>query len=335
MLNSVSVIIPCHNEEKHIADCLLSILNSDYPTDKIEILVIDGRSTDGTRQIVMGYQKQSSNIKLIDNEKVHTQYGLNLGIDCAENELVMIASAHSKFPSDYIQILVKQLIDLKTDVVGGVMETCIKNSDGVSEAIVQVLSSRIGVGGSMFRLGVDHPTLVDTVPFGLYRKKLLKEIGGYDLRLRRNHDIEMSKRILAKGGKIHLVPDVSCTYFARETFTGLAKNNFENGYWNILTVYITKRFRSLSLRHFIPLIFVLSLLLPLCVALFFFPVIWIALFSLGAYLSVVLYASSTMDKSKTNYVYLALAFFVLHFSYGFGSLFGLLRLDKLFQKQTS
>ena len=98
-------------------------------------------------------------------------------------------------------------------------------------------------------------TEVDTVPFGCYRKEVFTKYGLYNTKLVRNQDIELNKRIKRGGGKIYLIPDTYCVYYAREKYREIIKNNYLNGKWSILTVYITKTFNSLSVRHFVPMIF--------------------------------------------------------------------------------
>jgi glycosyltransferase involved in cell wall biosynthesis len=328
----VSIVIPCRNEERHIATCLLSLLNNGYPADQLELLVVDGISDDGTKSVVEGLQKEYPQIKWIENPKKKTPFALNLGIEDATGDFILIASAHSSFDADYISILMDKMTALNADVVGGMMRTQVKEANPISIAIQKVLSHPFGVGNSMFRVGVNTDIQVDTVPFGLYKTELLRSINGYNEKLIRNHDMEMSKRLLAKGAKIFLTPDAQCTYFARETKQKMAKNNFDNGKWNMLTVYITKDFSSLSIRHFIPLCFVLSLLVP-TIAMFIHPFFGIlGLLSFGAYLTVLLLQINRMDRTGTTFLHLITTFVVLHFSYGIGSLIGGLSLHKLFEK---
>ena len=150
------------------------------------------------------------------------------------------------------------------------------------------------------------------------------------MRLVRNQDIELNKRIIRGGGKIVIVPDTYCTYLARENYKALAKNNCGNGKWNILTVFYTKELRSLSVRHFVPLAFVLSLILPLMVGLFWHPALWVSAFALLMYLLVLGGVSVKLAKSKRlNLFYLLASFIVLHVSYGWGSLMGILKLPFL------
>ena len=328
----VSVVVPCFNEEHYIVNCIDSFF-SDLKELTIEVLVIDGMSTDNTRnEIVKQQKKHPGSIKIIDNQEKKTPFALNLGIEHAAGKYILIASAHSSFDPGYIPQILNYFQTTDADIIGGFMETKVMNVTPKSLSIIGVLSNKFGVGNSMFRVGVDKPTYVDTVPFGIYKTQLLKSIGGYDVRLIRNHDIEMSKRILELGYKILLVPTPKCYYYARETYTGIFKNNYRNGNWNIKTVYITKKFSSLSLRHFIPLLFLLSLVLPLVMSYLFVWFTLLSLLSFGMYGALVFSQAVSIKKEnpKASILYAFICFFVLHFGYGLGSLLGLLSFKKLF-----
>ena len=153
---------------------------------------------------------------------------------------------------------------------------------------------------------------------------MFEKYGLYDVRLVRNQDIELSKRIINGGGKIFIIPDTFCTYLARETFSSLAKNNFGNGKWNILTVYYTKQMKSLSLRHFIPLLFILGVILPALVGIFWHPALLLSAFVLLVYLLALGTISAKLAVTKKlNFFYLLWSFITLHCSYGWGSLMGI------------
>lgn len=332
-LEKVSVVIPCRNEEKYIEGCVRSLLTNGYDPSKLEIIVVDGLSTDNTKSILKDLTQEFPQIKVVDNEKQVTPNALNLGIENATGDYILIASAHSSFSQGYISILVQRIKELDNAVaVGGVMLTEVKNETRKSIAIKEVLSNRFGVGNAMFRVGTNEVMKVDTVPFGLYRANLLKAVGGYDERLIRNHDIELSKRLLKSGGAIYLIPEAVCTYYARETYSGMAKNNFRNGKWNILTVFITKNFGSLSLRHFIPLIFLFSLILPLIASLLWWPISLLSAVSFFMYIIGAFYFASSANTQKTSLLHLVYGFFILHLSYGLGSLNGIFILPKFILK---
>jgi len=324
---TISIICPVYNEEKYIEQCINSILSFDYHRDEMEVLFVDGKSTDSTRSIILSYIERFPFIKLLDNPYKIVPYAMNIGIENAHGEVIIRLDAHAFYPSDYASKLVYQLDLLHADNVGAVCLTDVKEKTKVSTAIKEVLSQRFGVGNSLFRTGTDKIMEVDTVPFGCFRKDVFTRFGLYDTRLVRNQDIELNKRIKRGGGKIFLISGVFCTYFARDNFKDFIKSNYGNGLWNILTVYFTKTSDSLSLRHYIPLFFMLSLLLPTIGALVWFPLIYITLFSCVSYMVLITVESiNAVRKSRVSYFHMVGAFIALHFPYGMGSLVGLIEL---------
>lgn len=323
----LSVICPIYNEEKYIAKCIDSILAQDYPKDDMEVIFVDGMSKDRTREIVAEYTSKYPFIRLIDNPDRIVPPAMNRGIKASKGDVIMRLDAHATYEKNYFSVLVKALHELNAENVGSVCRTDVLNKTPKTLAIREVLSNKFGVGNSVFRTGVDKVMEVDTVPFGCWKREVFDKYGLYDVRLVRNQDIELNKRILRGGGKICIVPNTFCTYLARETFKGLSKNNYGNGKWNILTVFYTKQFDSLSIRHFIPLLFVLSLIVPTCLALAYTPFIFVSLLSLLAYVSLLGMISMKLSLTKKlNVFYLLVAFLVLHLSYGWGSLVGLLNI---------
>ena len=332
MSHSISIIIPIYNEEKYIKACIQSILDSDFPKENMEILLVDGMSSDRTREIIQNLSAEYNFILLLDNQKKTAPIAMNIGVKEAKGEYIFILSAHARYDVNYFGTLVEYINTLNADCVGGVLETDVKNKNIKSNAIKEVLMHPFGVGNASFRIGSNEIRLVDTVAFGCYRKNTFETYGLFNEKLTRNQDIEFNKRIVNGGGKIYLVPNVRSTYFARENFLDLAKNNFANGYWNILTAYYTNTFSSLSLRHFIPLLFVSSVLLPL----FFIPVfpqiIYVSTISLLSYLTLVIITSIRLKNDSNSIKYLVMSFLILHFSYGIGSLQGIFSTIKKYIK---
>jgi cellulose synthase/poly-beta-1,6-N-acetylglucosamine synthase-like glycosyltransferase len=325
----VSVVVPCRNEERYITSCVESLFTNGFDQDQMEVIIVDGMSNDSTLENLSALQSKYCNLVVCKNAQSVTPHALNIGIAQAKGDFIMIASAHSAFEKGYIQTLVDNILKLPDALaVGGNMKTEVKNETKTAIAIKKILSSKFGVGNAMFRIGSEKVIKVDTVPFGLYKADLLKQTGGYDERLIRNHDIELSKRLLRNGGNIYLIPEANCTYFARESFKEMALNNFRNGKWNILTVSITRNFSSLSIRHFVPMIFLLSLILPSFLSIFFFPLIYLTLFCFASYLLALTYVSLKLDKKGTTLWHLLFGYFVLHCSYGLGSLVGILIIPK-------
>lgn len=324
---TLSVLCPIYNEEKYISQFLDSLLQQDYPKDDLEILLIDGMSKDKTRDIVAYYTSKYTFIRIIDNPDKIVPCAMNRGIAAAKGDIIMRLDAHASYQPDYFSVLVKGLKRLHADNVGTVCKTDVLNKTPKTLAIREVLGNKFGVGNSTFRTGIDKEQEVETVPFGCWPKEVFEKYGKYDERLVRNQDIELNKRIIRGGGKIYILPDTYCTYLARETWHALAKNNYGNGKWNILTVYYTRLFSSLSVRHFIPLLFVLSLIIPLLLALIWWPFALVSAASLLAYTGLLSIVSLKLAiKKKLNFFYLLATFFVLHLSYGWGSLIGILSL---------
>jgi glycosyltransferase involved in cell wall biosynthesis len=320
----VTVICPVYNEEKYIIDCIDSILSQEYPKNDMEVLFIDGNSTDNTVNILEKYAKDYPFITIIHNPARIAPVAMNLGIKASHGDIVVRLDAHATYATNYISVLVNKLIELNADNVGAPCKTDVLNKNAKTLAIREVLSNRVGVGNSVFRIGIDKVKEVDTVPFGCWKRDVFDRFGYFDERLARNQDIELNKRIKRGGGKIYLVPDTHCTYFAREAFVGLAKNNYANGKWNILTVFYTKQLNSVSIRHIVPLIFVFSLLLPLVFSVINVLYIFITLISFLAYVLLIICISFFLAlKKKLNMVSLFFSFIVLHFSYGWGSLIGI------------
>jgi glycosyltransferase involved in cell wall biosynthesis len=324
----ISIIIPCRNEEKFIAMCLDSIIANDYPKDKLEIFVVDGMSEDGTREIIKKYAQQYPNIKLLDNPSKIVPTAMNLGIKNAKGNIIIRMDAHNEYSKDYISKIVYWLDKSGADNVGGIWITKPSSNTLISKAIALSLSSPFGVGNAMFRIGLKESKYVDTVPFGAYRREVFNKIGLFNENLIRNQDIEFNLRLKRLGGRILLTSDIVSYYYAQSTLKGLAKQNFQNGFWVIYSNKFSKL--PFSTRHLVPFVFVSSLLISLILSLFspiFLSLLWLIT---GIYIVTNLFFSFKIATRK-GMKYLMpvfLSFATLHFSYGLGSIFGLLRLIK-------
>ena len=325
MKPKISVLIPAYNEERYIGACLDSVIANDYPKEKMEVFVIDGMSGDGTRGIVEIYADTYPFIKLIDNPERYVPFALNRGIEVSSGDYIVRLDAHSSFPDNYLSKLIEGHEKLEADNIGAVCRTGVKERTPVSLAVKTVMADPFGVGNSYFRTGVKKITSVDTVPFGCYRREVFEKYGTFDTRLIRNQDIEFNKRIIAGRGKIFLLPDLECTYYTRETLKGLGESSYANGLWNVLTARYTGRLSSLSLRHFVPLAFLLSLIVPLPFAAISPYLLLIPALSLLLYAAAVVFRSIEIRTEGTTAGKIMTAFFVLHISYGTGSLIGIFK----------
>ncbi len=322
MSKNISIILPVRNEEKYIAGCLTSLVNQNYPKEKVEILVFDGRSKDKTLEILKRFSTNHTHIKVFNNEKEIIPVALNLGIKQAKGDFILRIDAHSEYPLNYILKCIEYLKKTAADNVGGIV---IHRGIGfIGEAIALAQSSWFGLGGAKFRTAKKEQ-YVDTVFSGAWPRQTFEKYGFFDERLVRNQDIEFNAKIRQGGGKIFLTPEIKSYYYCRSSFKGLWTQYFRNGFWNIKTVRINST--SLSLRHFVPLIFVLFVLLLLGFSFFFKLASGLLAFIVASYLFTnFIFSFIIAVRSGIKYfLLLPLTFAVLHFSYGLGSLIGLFK----------
>ena len=323
----ISVIIPCRNEEKFIAKCLDSVIANDYPKDRLEVLVVDGMSEDGTREIVERYAKQYPFIKLLDNPKKITPTALNIGIKHAKGEIIMRMDAHATYEKDYISKCIKYLNEYNADNVGGIWKTLPRDNTFIGKAIVIALSNPFGIGNAYYRFATKEPRWVDTVPFFCYRKEIFDKVGFFNENLARSQDMEFNLRLKSIGYKTLLVPEIVSYYYARSDFKSFCKHNFRNGVWAIYPFKFTT-IMPVSLRHLIPLAFVSSLIGSAALSVFSQIFLWLLLFILGSYALTNAYFSVKITAKEKDFRYLfvmPLIFATLHISYGLGSLCGVLK----------
>lgn len=323
----VSVIIPIRNEEKHIAECIESVVAQNYPKEYLEVLLVDGQSADNTRQIIEEYSKEYPYIKVLENPKKIVPTALNIGIKASRGDIVIRMDAHTYYDKDYISKCVETLKKVEAYNVGGPIVTLPGDNTIKAKAIALATSHPFGVGNSKFRTS-NEAQYVDTVAFGAFKREIFEKVGLFNEKLPRNQDIEFNSRIRKSGGKIFLNPEIRSYYYNQSTLKGLWKQNFKNGVWNIFTHAISKN--PLSIRHYVPLIFVTSLIGSF--ALMFIHQIGYLLFGLIviSYMATNIFFSFKIGLKHNLRLIpaLALVFSTLHFSYGFGSLWGFLRVKK-------
>jgi len=323
-----SIIIPCRNEERFIGNCLDSIIANDYPKERLEVLAIDGMSEEGTQGVIENYSKKYPWIKLLKNPKRITPVALNMGIMNSKGEIIIWMSAHNRYEKDYISRSVESLEKYGADNVGGIMRTLPREDTFTGQAIVASLSHRFGVGNSYFRVHSDEPKWVDTVFGGCYRREVFERIGLFNENLVRGQDMEFNLRLKKVGGKTLLVPDIVSYYYARSDIKSFWKHNFTNGVWAILP-FLHSPIMPVSSRHLAPLIFVTGLLGSAVLGFVWTPFFYLFLIILGSYGLANLGASLQIALEKRNIRYFIIMPFVfgaLHFAYGLGSLWGVIKL---------
>jgi len=322
----VSIVMPVYNEEKYIGKCIESLLCQTYPKDDMEWIFIDGYSKDRTVELLEEYRdKYPELIRIFMNEHKIVPYAMNIGIKESKGIYVIRLDAHADYAKDYIEKCVLYLEKTDADNVGGVAET--KSNGFVGNCIAKMLSTKFGVGNSQFRTNGESG-YVDTVPFGAFRREVFQKYGGYDERLVRNQDNEMNYRIRKNGGKIYLANDIRLSYYCRDTVKGISKMAYQNGTWNIITMKLCPG--AMGVRHFVPLMFVMSIACLLGMSFFLFFARVLLAIELLLYGGLDLYFSMNAGKSMKEVFCLILLYPIFHITYGFGSLKGLLL---LFQKK--
>ena len=321
----LSVIVPIYQEEKYISKCIDSMLSQDYPKDDLEIILVDGMSKDRTREIVATYTAKYPFIRMIDNPDRIAPCAMNRGIKEAKGDVIMRLDAHVYYPKNYFSLLVEKLNELPgAENVGALCNTLPVNDNITAQSIAAVLSSSFGMGNSHFRVGADKEMEVDTVPFGCFHRSIFDKVGLYDEELVRNQDDELNARIIKAGGKIYLIPQLVCEYYARDTAKKVYKMFYQYGVFKPL---VNKKLGSpATVRQFFPLFFVLGLLVGPVVCLFL-PVLWWAYFAV-IMLWFILATSFSLKDSKNlkriltqNWIY-----FVVHFGYGWGYIVGIYKI---------
>ena len=320
----LSVVCPIYNEEKYITKCIDSILAQDYPKEDLEVLFVDGMSTDRTREIVSEYQQEYAFIYLLDNEQRIVPPAMNIGIRAAKGDIIIRLDAHAIYPINYFSELVNILEKLEADNVGGVCQTLPVNNTITCRAIAIALSSSFGMGNSYFRVGASEVRKVDTVPFGCFRRSLFYKIGLFDEELIRNQDDEFNGRIIKNGGTIYLLPQLVVDYYARDTVKKDSKMFYQYGLFKPL---VNKKLGSpATLRQFFPMLFLAGLTIGGLISFFSKLLFLIYITVIAVYLLLAFMFSVKDGKDLTLLPSLMWIYFVIHVSYGWGYWKGIFKL---------
>jgi len=319
----VTVVMPVRNEGAFILRSLGSVLAQDYPSDRMEVLVADGMSSDETRELVSAEQKRHANVRLLDNPGKIVSYGLNAAIAESRGEIIVRVDGHCELPTDYVRRCVEHLQN-GADCVGGWWETVGHNT--VSRAIASAMSSRFGVGGATFRTVKGRTLEVDTVPFPGFRREVLERAGPFDEELVRDQDDEYSYRLRKHGARIILAGDIHSRYFSRSSYRSLASQYAQYGYWKVRVLQLHPR--QIRIGQYVPAAFVLGLAVALAAVPFVGPWLLIALALVYTTASLGAAVVASWRDGWELLPFIPPAFFLLHFCYGAGFLAGLVSFRK-------
>jgi succinoglycan biosynthesis protein ExoA len=324
LLPFVSVILPIRNESLFIERSLGAVLAQDYPWDRMEVLIADGMSEDGTRDIIAQLSAASPAIplKIIDNLQGIVSTGLNAALIHARGDVVVRVDGHSIIPADYVSSCVTVLQESGADCVGGRMLAV--GNGTFARAVSVATRSRFGIGTARFHYS-DRQQWSDTGYMGAWPRAVFDWIGRFDEQLVRNQDDELTYRLLGQGGRVLLSPRIRSKYFNRSTVRSLWRQYYQYGYWKVRVMQ--KHPRQMRPRQFAPPLFVGTLLV--LAAGFSLGVVGLAPLAAvaGTYVATSIGASvvAASHGNLASMPLLPLAFAILHMSYGLGFLHGLVK----------
>lgn len=328
----VSVIMPIRNEADFIARSLGAVLAQDYPADRLEVLIADGMSTDGTRAIIAAIAADRPRIPvtIIDNPGHIVPTGFNAALARARGDVIVRVDGHCEIAPNYVSRCVRHLLEDGVDGVGGPIETI--GTSPLSETIALAMRSPFGVGDSAFRTGTDEAILVDTIAFPAYTRAAVQRAGPLDEELVRNQDDEYNYRLRKLGARLLLAPDVRAKYYSRGSLRSLWRQYYQYGFYKVRV--LQKHPRQMRPRQFVPPAFVTSflggaLLCPLNKRL---RVLWALVISAYAVANLMASWRIARKAGRAHLQRLPLVFSILHFSYGLGFLHGLVHFRKRWRR---
>ncbi len=327
MVQSVSVIIPCYNEEKTISLLLDAIYRQTYPRDLLEVIIADGGSVDETRQRIEAFRQSHSdlNVRVIDNPQRIIPAALNRAIEASTGEIILRLDAHCVPAENYISRSVHNLNQGLGDNVGGLWIIQPGSPHWLGHSIAAAAAHPLGVGDARYRYS-RQAGWVDTVPFGAFRRSLIEKIGGYDETLLTNEDYEFNTRIRQKGGRVYFDPGIQSVYYARPNLTSLGRQYWRYGFWKWRML---RRYpRSLRWRQLLPPLFVASVIVLLGFSLFMGIARLMLAGLLGVYgLALIISAIPAALQKRQWYLLIGipLAIATMHVCWGSGFLVSMIR----------
>lgn len=322
----VSFIVVAYNAGSKLENLLEDLKKQDYNHNDIEIILVDSNSSDNTKDIMMKFKeinKTFSKVLVLDNPKKILPCGWNIALEASTGDLILRVDAHSSLPNDFISKNVNR-IDMGEKIVGGHRISIIDENNAWQKTLLIAEKSIFGSGIATYRRK-EREEYVSTLAHAAYSREVFKKVGGYDERLARTEDNEIHYRMKKAGYKFLLDPTIKSYHHARNSLSKMMKQKYLNGYWIGLTMGISPK--CFSIYHFVPLVFVLALIFSIMFAFVFSGIPLILL--LGAYFTFNILNtifSIISEKKHLDYLLLPFIFFLLHLSYGWGTLYGLIKL---------
>ena len=329
-METVSVVIPCYNEERFIGNALEQLARQ-FDSDRYEIIVVDGLSEDNSRAVVEDFRQRRPevSVSLVENPARHIPRALNLGVAAAKGSVIARMDAHAAPSEGYIRRCVEVLQTRDAGVVGMPCKVRAGSDTVVARTIAAAVSHPFGIGDAKYRLGAEGPLQesVDTVAFACFTKLLWEQLGGFNESLLTNEDYDFNYRVRASGREVILDRSGHCDYFARTSFKGLASQYIRYGGWKARMLRLHPR--SAKLRHLAAPCFVLSIPLLVLMGMVWPPGFLVLAAELGLYLLIALACSFKIARANRGglgmFALLPIAFLTIHVSWGASFLIGLFR----------
>jgi succinoglycan biosynthesis protein ExoA len=317
----ISIISPCRNERDYIAGFVASLLAQELPEScTLEVLIADGLSDDGTREILDALAARHPTLRVVSNPGRIVSKALNAAIREATGDVIVRMDAHTTYAPDYVRACVETLERTGADNVGGPWRAA--GESYLQKAIALVSHSPFASGGGRSH-ALDYEGEVDTVYLGCWRKAIFERVGLFDEELVRNQDDELNLRIVRAGGRVWQSPRIRSTYAPRSSLANLFSQYKQYGYWKVRV--IQKHTLPASIRHVVPGAFAFMLLALAALSLIWAPARAGLGLLLAAYAAANLIASVHTCITAGTFRYLPvipIVFAGYHVGYGWGFLRG-------------
>lgn len=322
----ISLIVIVLNGEQSLPALFGSIRAQSFDHRQIELILVDSMSSDGTRKLMEDFAAEGgfNRAVVLENPGKILPCGWNVALDEAVGDLVIRLDAHSLLPEDFLEKNVR-CIDEGHDVCGGKTGNFVRRKTPWTETVSMAEDSIFGGSVAAFRRK-ETAGPVETLAFGCYKRSVLDDAGPFNELLVRTEDNDMNYRIRRAGYALYYTPEIESVRETRPTFRGLLQQKYKNGYWVGMTLGVDPR--CFSLYHFVPLAFVLGILVTAALALLGFPfpcrLFWV-LYG-AANLTVSAFGIASRKPFRAVYLLLPFLLLALHAAYGTGTLIGVLKM---------
>ena len=344
----ITLCVIAYNEEKTIRAILDDIVNQDFNHNDIEVLLVNSASTDNTRQIMIDFAKENASNKnmqfrsvhVLENPKKTLPCGWNLAIKVYKGEAILKVDAHAQIPSDFVSKNVS-VLESGEDISGGQRPSIIDEPTKWKETLLLAESSMFGSSIAPYRNNPGR-SYVKSLFHAAYRREVFEKVGFFNEELVRTEDNEIHYRMRKAGYKLCFDPDIRSYQYTRSSLKAMLKQKYANGYWIGKTSKVCPK--CLSIYHFVPFAFVVAIIISTLICAGFYGVftagifltiyniiviltkfMWIT-YTLLAVIMAVLSVIQAKDKANITCILLPVLFFLLHISYGIGTLMGLIKM---------